>query len=400
MLIYDIVRTIKSNIPFYSERFTDIFNILSFSYDSLNRKYTIQTSPLPIGSPIKPISATNNEVTIGGVLLKNNVLSVDYQLTGSAIIEFENPHFITMNVGCERYFNQKYKYYRNPLVLDVQIKLDGNSDIEWNNNFIVCSVPDSKRVEILFIDIPLDKTPSVLNYFQEDIDNPIFNVLSTINYLSPNNFEITLSENAFPFSGWAVDGSNAKIYANHRITGSLNLETASAAYTKQNPEALYIFVTKGDSSGENTFASQSRYSNLDSTDIRTTNVYYQQNIIERFTVNLFVPSTYSIAGRQSIDTSELMKPILFKSILGKKFPSLYKQGIAGNVTYISDSYQAYNSAYYVHGYFFERIDSINIDDCVDREYNYPIDYINLDYINKSNNDIILTDHIDLTEDKQ
>ena len=248
-----------------------------------------------------------------------------------------------------------------------QVEITEANEAEFNGSFKLLSVPNRRTFEVEVVDSgPTSSTGSPVL-----LDGSAFgyNGLFPITVLTPLTFSYALRGAV----GGSARGGNIKASIGYRITAAATPERAAAAYTKQNDNKYWIFVVLGDVS-----ASKDRNIENDAVAAQTGNTAWKQQLIQPFTVFVFMPSSKDIAGRLQRDDAEDIALILFQSLLGTKFDSGLASKALYQTTFSSHGTREYEPAVYVHGYDFATIADLTFGDTIGEPFNVAFRDIGLD----------------------
>jgi len=313
-------------------RSSDIVNQLATVLPSLVDDFTDQVPVSSIVQSSGVATATTNsphgliagrQIIITGAQTPIEILSIS-RLCSIATMITQTDHDITENAG----FN---------------VQINGSDQSEFNGSFVLLKVPNRRTLKFTVSDSgPTNSTgPALLLNGSSPFNN--YNGLVQITSTpSENTFQYLVPSNLYsPAEGAIIAKSNP------RISASVDFERLLEAYTKQGQDKAWLFVVLGDS-----IADKSRKIETDSTDNIQSGNYFNQRLVQSFSLYLFLPTNEQIAARQARDRcEELLKPIC-NSILTYKFPSLVENN--NNPLMITGhGFQTYNSAFYVHQYAFE-----------------------------------------------
>ena len=221
----------------------------------------------------------------------------------------------------------------------------GANESEFNGSFVITGIPDRNNIVVEMDDSgattatgspQADNANSVLNTY-----NGIFSITSTP---TPTTFTYELPDNPdlLPAAGTPLARSDP------RISSAITLERIIEAYTEKPNDELWGFIVLAD-----TFASKNRDIKSDATDNIQRTEFFRQQIQQQVSFFVVIPSTNTIAGRQSRDQAEeLLKPVC-QSMLMFTPDSLVSTGKLNPLQFISHGFSAYNSAFYIHQYVFE-----------------------------------------------
>lgn len=323
-------------------RLSDIVNQLSIALPSLVDDFTNQISVTSLtrsGTTVSAICSSNHSLSVGGKVVINgaqtpiSVTSLNRVGIVARII-LGSDHDITENAGYD-------------------VQLSGFNESEFNGTFPLSSVPNRRTLDITVADSGPTTgtgTPLLLNGSSAlKSYNGIQNITAIT---SPTVFQYEVSDTTLftPASGTIT----AKILP--RISSAVDIERIEQAYTKQDSNKAWLFVTLGDA-----VADKNRNIDTDSTDNIQSGNFFNQRIIQAVQLFVFFPASGEIAATQARDRcEELLRPIC-NSILTYKFPSLVENS-NNPLMLIGHGTQGYNSAYYVHRYDFEATLQLGISD--------------------------------------
>ncbi len=135
-----------------------------------------------------------------------------------------------------------------------------------------------------------------------------------------------------------------------RITAGVNPARATDAYTEQADGNLWLFVAL-----EDVTASKSRMVRSDAIDNLHATDNFRQQVIQPFSVYIFIPSTNEIAQADARDTAEDLFLSICQSLLASTLDSGLSVSDQGVVQFVTHGTFATNSAVYVHGYSFQQV---------------------------------------------
>ena len=171
------------------------------------------------------------------------------------------------------------------------------------------------------------------------------------------------------------DGDNILARVKPRISSGINFQRCLDSYTSHKINEYWAFVVLG---GVN--SSQSRLIESDALDNQQRNVNYRQQIIQPFTVYVFIPVSNEIAGGESRDeASNLFRPLL-RSLLFSKFDSGLYAGAFNPVQFVGHDVQHYDTGLYVHAYDFQQVADVYEEDTVGPDLD--VAFRNIDFTQK------------------
>ncbi len=237
-----------------------------------------------------------------------------------------------------------------------EIQISGAVESEFNGTFETISVESKTNITFIMLDAgPTVATgsPKLLNGFNYREDyNGTYAVTSVP---SPSVFTYE-----HPYAGSVDPVGSIEARVSPRISAGSDIQRLQAAYTAQQQSKLWMFVTLG-----TVVASKSRAVNADFVDNLNEGHEYRQQLVQPFSVYLFIPASDDIAGRKARDTAEELFSPLCRSILGARFDSELAQGLPqGMVHFIDHDVLVYDSAIYVHEFQFAQIVDLTFEDTI------------------------------------
>lgn len=180
--------------------------------------------------------------------------------------------------------------------------------------------------------------------------------VKVVSVISPTSFTYTAGDS---FNS-AAYGPTMTTRTLPRITGSASLERAQASYTKDGANNYWAFVVMGP-----VRASKSMHTMTDPVSSHTNGSMYRQFLINSIYVYVFVPMSASLSGRAERDSMADVTKYLFKSLLGKSYPSYFVDQPVNTLNFKQHRQSQYIDAYYIHEFEFESISEVTTNDIVD-----------------------------------
>lgn len=239
--------------------------------------------------------------------------------------------------------------------LDENVKISGAVEAEFNGSFPIVQVVSRRKITFTMLDSGatiatgspiLENSESQLRNY-----NSAFSVLETPSSVS---FTFTQSVASLPNPiGTIVARSKA------RISSGVSITRLVTSYTEKGANELWAFVVL-----EDTVASKSRSIRSDAVDNLQRGSEFRQQVVQPFTIYLFIPAENFIGGQEARDLAEdLFRPIC-RSLLFSKFDSGLFVGKQGPVQFVSHGVFDYNTAVYVHAYGFQQVADLVFDDTI------------------------------------
>ena len=328
MIVSDIVTQLSLLLPPLTSAFTDEVRVTGITSNgtiatatTADKHKLVQGQPVAISGANTPISCSMTRV----LSIMTLVTSTDHDLTKSS----------------EQTLN---------------VTVSGATNFLYNGTFPVIEIPNRRTIKYN-LGFDLGESPALGSTVLEKAEsafrgyNGIFPVTEVP---SPNSFTYTI-QNAVP----DAMGSSIVARGNPRISATVDVKSANESYTKQNKGDWWLFVSLEDVTG-----SKSRYIQSDATDNQPRNSEYRQQIIQPFTLYLFIPTKDEIAARAARDAAEVMFRSITKSLLFSSFNSQLFVGNQGTVQFRNHGSVSYQGTHYVHGYSFEQTVDLTFDDTV------------------------------------
>jgi len=321
----DVVNQFRLLLP----KYTDVFStrlIISNILVSGGNLTTIVTST------IHGLS-TGMGVTISGVTTKTSISAVSQD---GITFTFTTASDHDLTYGWEEHSS---------------VTFEGFTDLAWNNSFILLDVPNRRTFKVRSTEtLPILNTNEVLLENRADGVNGRFpiTVVDTTSFTISGNFLNGV------YTGGTIDTAV-------RIAGSVSYDRAKDQYTKQGLTQVWGFVVMNDPT-----VSKDRSNYSDATANFTTGTSIQTQVIDGFTLYIFINTKDQMAAEQAIDLARhtLFSPIL-KSVYGAVFPT----GLTNETDYrtimTAQGFIEYDRAVYSHVYAFELCMNLSDSDTVD-----------------------------------
>lgn len=144
-----------------------------------------------------------------------------------------------------------------------------------------------------------------------------------------------------------------------RVSGGIAIDRMISAYTAQNVQDYWLQVIL-----EDVNASRDLQSRGDATVNRNLSTHMRQQILNPFSVFLFIPASDDLSARGARDAAEGMFGTICRSLLGKRFGSGLTDTEQGSTGFESHGSQAYTGSVYVHRYSFVQVVDLSFGDTV------------------------------------
>lgn len=182
----------------------------------------------------------------------------------------------------------------------------------------------------------------------------------------------------------ANDLTESSISLGHRISGAVTFDIAEDSYTTQSEQSnLWLYVVMEDSN-----PNKDRRGTNDAAASRGNKQNFQQEVIEEFTLFLFVPNKgetkQAVGGLIARDAALAERQAILQSILGIQYNPGFEWPGQLKTTYNGDGFVAYKGAYYIHGFRFQQVVNItNPDTAIEtdsrafRDINFTIESLGI-----------------------
>lgn len=242
----------------------------------------------------------------------------------------------------------------------LDITLSGADDAAFNGTFAVIDIPNRRSVRFTMADSGVTATsgPSVIEGAESPFRryNGLYAVEST-----PSKRSFTVLHPALTL----LDPQGTiTARASSRISAGVDPDKVVRSYTEQKIDDYWAFVVLGDVD-----ASKDRDIRSDAISNATRGNYYRQQIIQPFSIYVFIPASEEVAGRAARDQAEDLFHPICRSVLWVKFDSGLASGPQNTVQFSSHSSFRYNDAVYVHEFAFAQVADLTESDCVDPDFN-------------------------------
>lgn len=246
------------------------------------------------------------------------------------------------------------------------VTLSGTSEAIFNGTFKFLTQVNRKTFTFQVID---SGATSATGGQLEDPGAPGgYDGLVTITVTGPTIFTYALS---LPQSSDAIV-TNAEVRQALRITGAVDLDRATALYTKQNPGAFWAFVIL-----EDVIVSKSRFGMNDANSSEGSSGSRRQQIIQPFSVVVYSPSVDDLSGRLARDNMESLAAGMFKSLIQFKPDTGLSEGKNMGVTFVGSLPIEYATAYFVYAFRFELLANIENADTIEHSFDVAFRNISL-----------------------
>lgn len=178
-----------------------------------------------------------------------------------------------------------------------------------------------------------------------------------------------------------------------RISGALNLQRAIDSYTKFGQNKLWAFVVLG-----RVTASRDKRSISGGVANIGSGSSFRQNLTNDVSVYIFTPTKDTISGRFERDQMEDVAIYLYKTLLGKAYPTYLQDEPSTVLHFLYHDTAAWNLGFYVHEFVFQSISELTKNDVTEPEVTRAFRDLNLIQNNEEFGVSIIETLINLDDD--
>lgn len=323
----EVVTLLQTNLPKFSDLFSDNLSVVSLSSSGTTVTANVVGHGLVVGNNFIMTGAEAN-VPID-TLTRNGIVGTLVTLTD---------HDLTNGLG------------------DIEIALANES--EFNGIFKLINIDSRREIRFVMEDSgPTVATGSPVLVKAESAFRG-FNGLQTVaSVLDVDNLTYeTVGADMLSPTGTIV------LKKGLRISAGGSVARLVAAYTKQPPSTAWIYAVLG-----NVRASKSRHIDSDATDNLQRNAQgkdFRQQIVNELSIYVFLPTATQLTSREARDTCEELFAQICGSILFHDFDTGLAKSDGSGLSFVSHNFQAYNAAFYVHEYNFQQVSDLSFGDTV------------------------------------
>lgn len=325
MRAFDVAIQLAALLPLNTDKFTRTVNV------TLSKNGSIVTADCETAHGLVPGEA----VVIRGARTPITITSLTRSGTvGTAVLA--TPHDLTPKIA-------------------TQLEISGANEAEFNGTFTGVVIQNDLTLQFDTVDAgPTVATGSPILENGESALRTYNGSYAVLETPTDAQFTFTLTTGGLPDPVGSIEAR-----VKPRVAAVVTPERMIDVYTEKGIDELWAFVIL-----EDVQASKDRAVESDSTTVLPRNTEYRQQIIQQVTVYVVIPASQSIAGRTSRDMAEdLFRPIC-QSLLFSAFDSGLHVGEQNPLSFVSHGTFSYDTATYVHGYTFEQVVDLTVDDTV------------------------------------
>lgn len=330
----DIIVQLAVRLPQLTDKLTR-----DVPLNSLTRSGTVMTAACAAEHGLSP----GDGVAITGAIAPISITSLTRSATTGTLVT-STDHDRTLNLT-------------RVLATDLgkTVTTSGAVESEFNGTFTIIRVVNRRKIEFTMADSgPTTATGSPV---LEDGESALRDYNTTYAVLEAPDaatFTFTQTTTSLPDPIGTIVAR-----AKPRISTAVTPDRLVQAYTEKGIDELWLFVVL-----EDVPASKSRAVLSDAIDNLQRGNEFRQQIIQPFTLYLFIPTSANISGRPARDLAEdLFQPIC-QSVLFGKFDSGLFVGKQGPVQFSTHGTFSYDTAVYVHAYSFQQVVDLVFEDTV------------------------------------
>jgi len=361
MKMTDIINQLRAIVPIYSDFFTTQTEISSLSY-------SVGTVTAVTGANHNLV--TGNTVTITGAETPFEIASMS---ESGLIVDVQTVVAHDLTFGYQS-----------------SVRIQGVVESEYNGEFELVDVPNRFTFSFKINAAPSGQ-PTVVagSTFMIDPNFIGYNGVHSVTVLDATTFTYAAPE---PISSPAL--GLPLLNTSPRISGAIDGDAMVDAYTKHGSNQYWAFVAMGS-------VTTSRDRSIQSDASATTSAADRKRLrqIEPFSVYVFAPTTEEIAARVARDSMQEVKKALFKALFGWKAPSVFSETTQIEVTPTGDEFSAYNKAFYVHRFDFERALDMVQADAVEPGFNRAWRDTTFSFTNDFN-EVIMNTYLNMDDEPQ
>ncbi len=326
MKIADVVVQLIARLPQLTSEFTDDVPV-----SSMSRAGTVMTVNCDDEHGLRP----GEPFHVVGAVVPISITSLTRSGTTGTLVT-TTPHDLTTKIA-------------------TQVTISGAAEAEFNGTFTVISIVDRTTVTFTMANSgPTTATGSPVLENAESFLRQYDGIYAVEEVTSPVSFTFQHSVSSLPDPLGTMT-----IRTKPRISGGVNATRVSQAYTKQAQNKLWAFVVLDD-----VVASKDRDVRSDAIANQGRGIEFRQQVLQPFTVLVFVPTADDASGLSARDLCETLFRPICRSLLFSRFDSGLDVGKQGTVQFSSHGVFSYDVATYVHAYSFQQVVDLTFADTV------------------------------------
>ena len=339
----DIIEQMRAVVPFHTALFS---TQLPATLNNVAGTITADTSPTAHG--VSP----GDTVTINGALTPFSIDTLTFD-SGTGIVTGVtiNDHDLTE------------KWQEN-------IIITGANESEYNGTFALLTVVNRKTFTYAITTTPASPATGTI-FMQDPLNTGYTGAITVLTIPTVDSFTYAAVGNPeTPAQGTPV------VNVAPRISGAISQERVIEAYSAQNQSEYWAFVVL-----EDVTTNRDRAIKSDADQQIAADTKKRLRQLEPFSIYVFAPTSDEIAARAVRDSMEEVKKAFLKALYGFKAPSIFSDQVWCEIVPLGDGFSAYNTAYYVHRFDWQRVVDFVQDDALDPAFTRAWRDSQLDFLN-------------------
>ena len=239
--------------------------------------------------------------------------------------------------------------------ISTSITLSGATESNFNGAFDVLTIPNRRTVRFTMADADsesssgtriLENGASYLNSY-----DGLYAVTSV-----PSDTDFTFIH---PDTGLAEPVGSMQARMRVRIAAAITAQRATDLYTAHLEDEYWLFVVL-----DGVAASKNRLIDSDGIDNTPRGARFRQQLVEGFSVLLFMPVSDELAAESARDVAGDLFRSISRSLTFSAFDTQLSVGVQNTVQFVGHDILTYNGAVYVHGYQFQQVADLLFEDTV------------------------------------
>ncbi len=319
MFLRDVITQLREELPLYTNKFTEQFNISSSSFSGGVVTIVTESAHGLENDDVINIVDCQEKVPISDITTADDIAvattTIDHDLT----LDFQDSD-------------------DQPPVDIIEVSISA-----YNGTHVLLGVSSRTRFSFSLLGTPAQASDGFL--LRDSFEG--YSGIKTVTVVDSTTFTFTTTKTL------TANGNNGIVHSTIRIIGGVDIDRAQDAYSKQSKNDYWIMVIP-----ETTTASKSRQLENDATDQNVKGDAYRQKTLPVVNIYMFIPSSDNFSGREAYDSAIEESVGLFRSLLGWRVPSPYS--ISEYAAMIFEAHQPflYNGSYYIHKFEFSTLQEV------------------------------------------